>query len=228
MADLSNLEQTIKEKLARSDERRQLGQDHLQQRMAETEARHRRYTALADRLMQEVIRPRMERLASFFDNAKMPEARNSRHNCCCHFEPTPRFPATASLEMGVTRDGEIRTVVLQYEVDIVPVFFALERQDHLRMFLDEVDEAKASAWVEGKLLSFVDTYLRLETSGHYQEKNVVADPVCGMAINKAFAPAQMEYRGHTYYFCVPECRARFAEDPERYLSGPRTRPERIG
>jgi YHS domain-containing protein len=218
MADLSNLEEKIKEKLALSEARRRLGQDHLQLRMVETEERHQHYTALADHLMQEVIRPRMLKLQSFFDNARTPEARDSRHNCCCHFEPTPQFPATARLEMGVTRDGEFRTVVLQYELEILPVFFPVEGQDRLRMFLDEVDEAKAAAWVEGKLLNFVDAYLRLETSGHYQEKNVVTDPVCGMRINKAFTPAQTEYRGHTYYFCVPECRARFAEDPERYLA----------
>ena len=219
MADLRKLEKRIKEKLALSEERRQLRQDHLQQRMAETEARHQRYTALADRLMQEVIRPRMEKLVSFFDNARMPETRNSRHNSCCQFEPTPRFPATARLEMGVSRDGEFRTLVLEYELEILPVFFAVEGRDHLRMFLDEVDEAKATAWVEGKLLNFVDAYLCLETSGHYQEKNIVTDPVCGMRINKAFAPAQMTYQGRAYYFCVSECRARFAEDPERYLAG---------
>ena len=219
MADLSNLEREIKEKLALSAERQQLRKDHLRQRMTETEERHRRYTALADRLMQDVIRPRVEKLQSFFDNARMPEARNNRHTCCCQFEPTPRFPATASLEIGVTRDGEVRTLVLQYQLDILPVFFPVDGQDHLTMFLEHVDEEKAAAWVDEKLLRFVDTYLRLETSGHYQETNIVTDPVCGMRLNKAFAPAQMKYLDHIYYFCVPECRARFAENPERYLAG---------
>jgi YHS domain-containing protein len=218
MSDLSSLEQKIKDKLALSDERVQMSQNHLQQRMAETEERHQRYTALADRLMQEVIRPRMEKLKAFFDNARMPDTRNSRHNSCIQLEPTPRFPATAKLEVGVTRDGDFRTLVLQYELEILPVFFPVEGRDHLRMLLDEVDETKAIAWVDAKLLSFVDAYLRLETSGHYQEKNVVTDPVCGMHINKAFAPAQMDYQGRTYYFCVPECRSRFAEDPDRYLT----------
>ena len=40
---------------------------------------------------------------------------------------------------------------------------------------------------------------------------MVTDPVCGMQVNKAFAPAQMSYQGQTYYFCIPECQARFAE-----------------
>jgi YHS domain-containing protein len=64
----------------------------------------------------------------------------------------------------------------------------------------------------------VDDYLRLETAAPYQDQNVVTDPVCGMAVNRAHAPAEMEYKGVTYYFCVEECRARFAEAPERYLS----------
>jgi YHS domain-containing protein len=91
-------------------------------------------------------------------------------------------------------------------------------RDELTIPLDEVNEEKVAAWVEGKLVEFVETYLRLETSNHYQERNLVTDPVCGMAVNKAFAPAQMTYRGQTYYFCIPECQARFAENPERYLA----------
>jgi YHS domain-containing protein len=219
MADLTDLERKLKEKLALSEERQQLQQNHLRQQMVEAEVRHQRYTGLADRLLQEVIRPRMEKLKTLFDNARLPEARNSRHTCCCQFEHTPRFPATARLELGVTRDGEIKTVTLQYAAEILPVFFPVEGRDELTMPLDELDEGKAAAWVEAKIVQFVDSYLRLETSNHHQEGNLVTDPVCGMRVNKAFAPAQMTYRGRTYYFCIPECQARFAEDPERYLAG---------
>jgi YHS domain-containing protein len=217
MGDLNNLERKIKEKLSLSEERQRLQQDHFRQLMAEAEARHERYTALADRLMQEVIRPRMEKLKTLFDNARMSEVRCSRHTCCLQFEHTTRFPATARVEIGVTRDGEIKRVTLQYELEILPVFFPLEARDEMTMLLDGLDEAKATAWVEAKLVQFVDSYLHLETSNHHQEGNLVTDPVCGMTVNKAFAPAQMTYRGQTYYFCVPECRARFAENPERYL-----------
>jgi YHS domain-containing protein len=218
MGDLPDLERRIKEKLSLSEEREGLRRNHLQQQMAEAEARHQRYTALADRLMQEVIHPRMEKLKTLFDNARMPEARCSRHTCCCQFEHTDRFPATAFLEIGVTRDGEIKTVVLQSQLEILPVFFPVEAKHELTMLLDEVDENKAAAWVESRILHFVDAYLRLETSSH-QEGNLVTDPVCGMTVNKAFAPAQMTYQGQTYYFCVAECQARFAESPERYLPG---------
>jgi YHS domain-containing protein len=228
MADLNGLEHKIREKLALSEERQQLQRNHLQQQMAEAEARHERYTVLADRLLQEVIRPRMEKLKTLFDNARLSEARSSRHTCCCQFEHTPRFPATANLDIGVTRDGEIKTVVLQSQLEILPIFFPLEGRDQLTMLLHEVDEEKAAAWVEGKILHFVDSYLRLETSDPYQQGNLVTDPVCGMRVNKAFAPAQMTYRGQTYYFCIAECQVRFAENPERYLAGLAVAAELLG
>lgn len=218
MTDLSDLERKLKEKLVLSEQRQQLQRDHLQQRMAEVEARQQRYTALADRLMRDVIRPRMEKLKPLFDQARMPETRNSRHTAVCQFEHTNRFPATAFLEMGVTRDGEIKTVVLQYQLDIYPSLFPFERRDELTMLLDQMDEDKVIAWVEAKLLAFMDTYLRLQTSDQYQEGNLVTDPVCGMRVNKVFAADQMAYRGRTYYFCTAECQARFAEHPERFLA----------
>jgi len=207
MPEMTDLEQKIKEKLSLSQEREGLRWHQLQQQMAEAEARHQRYTALADRLIQEVIRPRMEKLKTLFDNARISEARCSRHTCCCQFEHTDRFPAIAFLEIGVTRDGEIKTVVLQSQLEILPAFFPVDGKDELTMLLDEVDENNAAAWVEAKILHFVDTYLRLETSDHYQQENIVTDPVCGMRANKAFAPAQMTYRGQTYYFCIAEYRA---------------------
>jgi YHS domain-containing protein len=219
MGDVIDLERRIKDKLSLSEERQHSQQDHFRQRMAEAEARHQRYTDVADRLMNNVIRPRMEKLATLFDNAQISKTRCSRHTCCCQFAHTPRFPASAFLEICVTRDGQIRLVMLQSQMEILPVFFTVENRDQVTMPLEEVDEGKAAAWVETKILHFVDTYLRLETSNHHQQENIVSDPVCGMQLNKAFAPVQMTYRGQTYYFCIPECRTRFAENPEHYLEG---------
>jgi len=43
------------------------------------------------------------------------------------------------------------------------------------------------------------------------------DPVCGMTVDPEKAPAKAEYKGKTYYFCAPGCKAAFERDPERYL-----------
>lgn len=45
------------------------------------------------------------------------------------------------------------------------------------------------------------------------------DPVCGMEVDEKTAAGKSEYKGKTYYFCAPGCKASFDKDPEKYLSG---------
>jgi P-type Cu+ transporter len=48
---------------------------------------------------------------------------------------------------------------------------------------------------------------------------VALDPVCGMTVDPARAAGQFEHDGTTYYFCSKGCLAKFAADPQKYLSG---------
>src|SRR5262249_28158097 len=51
------------------------------------------------------------------------------------------------------------------------------------------------------------------------------DPVCHMTVQPANAPGgSAEYRGPTYYFCTPRCRARFGADPKSFLGKKGTVP----
>jgi YHS domain-containing protein len=215
MSTVQELEHRIKEKLARSEEGRRAQQVQMHNNMMEMEARLALYTTVADRLIQEVIRPRVERLAGCFDNAHLPEE-EGRHSVVCRFERTARFPATATLELGVTRDGQANNVEVRYSLTILPAFFPYDQHAHLVQPLDVLDEARVAAWVEAKILGFVDVYLRLETLEPYQAENLVSDPVCGMRLNRIHAPAQAEYQGVQYYFCVEECRRKFLANPDRY------------
>jgi YHS domain-containing protein len=42
------------------------------------------------------------------------------------------------------------------------------------------------------------------------------DPVCGMEVDEREAEAQSRHQGQTYYFCSPECRRKFEQNPEQY------------
>ncbi len=60
------------------------------------------------------------------------------------------------------------------------------------------------------------------------------DPVCGMQVRLAEAPASTTYKGRTIVFCADRCKERFLSDPERFLSKDATHepmepppPERI-
>ncbi len=219
MAGIDEFAQRIGERLALTEERRQLRQTHMEQQMGDFERLHRQFTAAADRLMQQVICPRMRKLAEHFDNARFPEGDPSgSHHCLCGLERTDRFPATARLEMAVSHDGNFATVQVHYHLEILPVFFSFKSNDQLAFPLDAVNEEQVVAWVDDRLVEFLDTYLQVEVMDQYQSENTVIDPVCGMHVNKAVAPARMEYLNRTYYFCLDECRQKFAADPGRYLT----------
>jgi YHS domain-containing protein len=218
MADLDDLDRRIQEKLAEQKGRLQSQQKDLEQRMHQVDEKYRQYTALADRLIQDIIRPRLEKLVSHLDNAELltPE-QAGRHQCVACFQHTEQFPARARLELGVSRDGLVERLFLLFHLEILPVFFSFPNREELAFPIKEVDDEKAAAWIDAKIVGFLDTYLRLETLDHYQNGNLVVDPVCGMRLNKNYAAAQAEYKGRRYYFCVPDCGKKFAENPARYL-----------
>jgi P-type Cu+ transporter len=45
---------------------------------------------------------------------------------------------------------------------------------------------------------------------------VERDPVWGMQVDPRDAPASMEYRGKTYYFCSEDCHQTFMQNPAPY------------
>jgi YHS domain-containing protein len=44
------------------------------------------------------------------------------------------------------------------------------------------------------------------------------DPVCGMSVDEKTAKDSTTYQGTTYYFCSPDCKRTFEQQPEKYAS----------
>ncbi len=53
--------------------------------------------------------------------------------------------------------------------------------------------------------------------------NTAIDPVCGMRVDAADAPAAREHRGVTYHFCSVWCAERFDDDADAYIAAARLR-----
>jgi len=51
-----------------------------------------------------------------------------------------------------------------------------------------------------------------------EKDSTVTDPVCGMELKRIEALAAADYQGTVYYFCSADCKQRFLEAPQRYLS----------
>ncbi|MBT0669353.1 heavy metal translocating P-type ATPase [Novosphingobium profundi] len=56
--------------------------------------------------------------------------------------------------------------------------------------------------------------------GHeHAPASTTVDPVCGMQVDPDAAKHHAAHGGQDFHFCSARCRARFVEDPERWLSG---------
>ena len=219
MSDLGPLEQGIQAQLKTDDDRNQRDRQDLQVHIADLERRHDLFSPTAAKVMTDVVQPRIEMLLNHFDNARLNEQPLPQHcRCICSFSHSDRFPATVDLTFGVAHDDQIRNVILYYDLDILPIFFKFKPHDEIVFPLELLTEAQLAAWVDQRILEFVETYLRLEQSDQYQQQTLVTDPVCGTRFRRSLSAAKQQYGGVIYFFCAEQCRAKFATAPQQYVS----------
>jgi YHS domain-containing protein len=67
-------------------------------------------------------------------------------------------------------------------------------------------------------LAFGYLYYLYKTGERYGGgQGYAKDPVCGMQVSEADAPARTEHAGRAYYFCCDRCQHTFERDPESYV-----------
>jgi putative ABC transport system ATP-binding protein len=69
-----------------------------------------------------------------------------------------------------------------------------------------------------RIKDIADRVLWLEDGAFKQMAAMAVDPVCGMAVDQAHAPAHAELDGRLFHFCTAGCRNDFLADPARYLA----------
>lgn len=195
--------------------RGELDRDQIRQQMLVLQPRLAEFTQLATRFLSGIIHPRVVALKELFANAAMDsDAQNG--GCGVWFEYCDRFPASARLEFTIEHDDLIEHVILRYELRVQPVFLKYEPHDKLLLTMKTVNEDRIIAWIEQKLLDFLDDYLRLDCGKESLENDFATDPVCGMRVTNDVAMKE-SYRGHSYSFCSDDCRERFVKEPSRYV-----------
>ena len=68
-----------------------------------------------------------------------------------------------------------------------------------------------------RIRDIADRVFWLEDGEFKDMVEMALDPVCGMSVDRATAPAQAEWEGQTFFFCADGCRRDFLAAPENYL-----------
>ncbi len=69
-----------------------------------------------------------------------------------------------------------------------------------------------------RIKDIADRIFWLEDGAFKDVVEMALDPVCGMSVDRASAPAQAKVNGRTYYFCANGCREEFLAAPEKFLA----------
>lgn len=189
----------------------ELAQHAVDARMDEAYQRGARFIALAPRILRGMVEPRLQAMASHFDDAVCSPC-DSTWSVGIVCNRKRRVPATVSVSFCLECD-EQEIVRLRYRPNILPILMPFQKEDALAFPLDQPDEARIVEFVEAKIVQFVETYLRLLRSPAYRVDNLAVDPVCGMKVDRWNAAGQVEHAGTIYYFCCGECAAKFRDHP---------------
>ena len=167
------------------------------------------YRKLCEQL-RGVWTPRIEALARRFgDKVKVtPKVTPSLREARLDFS-TPL--AEIILRFTATTDQEVRHLVLEYDLHILPILMKYEKHAQLELPLDSPSPEAIEKWIDDRIVDFVKTYLSLHRNEFYLKGHLVTDPITGTQFPRYAAAATLEWEGKTYHFIGEETRKAFAE-----------------
>jgi YHS domain-containing protein len=169
-----------------------------------------RFAAVCDRL-QEVWRPRLEALSQRFKDKieVVPSLLKSRRSAAVKFHSRL---ATFNLTLTAMTDADVRNLVLDYTLDILPILMKFEKNRQLELPLDAVDPQAVGRWIDDRIVEAVQVYLQLHQNSYYLKGHMVRDPIADIEFPKYAAAATLERNGSTYYFISEDSRDAFKRE----------------
>jgi hypothetical protein len=134
-----------------------------------------------------------------------------------HIVPTNR-EATFELQSGLARvrlrfsaltDRDVTTLVLCYDLDIVPSLMRFDSHAELGVPLDAVDVDAVARWVDDRIVQFVQTYATLIENEVSLKDYMVEDPVAHVRFPAEAAAASLEWGDKRHYFITDDSRREF-------------------
>ena len=183
------------------------------QRLQEFQSKKKRLEDFEKTLdsLRDVWRPRLETLAArFADRVKVsPTVEAGRRQATFQFQSEL---ARIKLRFAVLTDDDVRNAVFQCDLEILPILMQFDSHNELRMPVDAVDRDALGAWIEDRIIGFVQTYLALHQNNNYLKDYLVEDPVAKVRFPKYAAGATLDWKGEKVYFLGDETRQQFERE----------------
>jgi YHS domain-containing protein len=209
MSDVTNLKSRIDAEFSELDDKIKHAQT---ERLQEHHEREERLHAFDQRLqaLSDVWKPRLEALKDRFgDRAKVtPHVSSSSRDASFDFQSEL---ARIRLRFSAGTDPDVRKLILNYDLEIIPVLMQFNAHQQAEWPLDAIDEQAIGQWLDDRIIEFVHTYLSLHENEYYWKDHMVVDPVTGVRFPSFAAAGTLEWEGKKYYFMGDETRREFEQ-----------------
>ena len=209
MAPVANLAERIDAEFAAAEQKiKQLQTQQVEQYSQRQQRLEKLEQVLEEQ--REICRPRLETLAGRFANRVKvtPHIVPGRRQAT--FEVDSEL-AHVTLKFSVTADEDVRNVVFQYDLEILPIFMKFESHSELQFPIDAVDKQALATWVDERIINFVRTYMAMYENSHYLKDHMVQDPIAKVRFPKFAAAAKVEAKGNTVYFISEDTRRQYEQ-----------------
>lgn len=228
MPSVDQLVQRLSDEIEAARERLHSLQTEATQVFHDQEKRFKRFVALADRI-RAIFQPRIEALkeVNVFKDIKKsmglerqgPEGRGLHEETITLSVPySEECPAKVVLSFRVGHDGPIENAIIEYGLEILPIFLKFASHAQLIIPIDNPSDEVIVAWLDDRLVEFTRTYLELYFTDQYQKQSLETDPVMNIQFPRAFAAGKKEYLGRIYHFYTKESLQEFEKAPSKYIA----------
>ena len=150
--------ESVKERIKQFQAEKTSEFDDRQQRLDQ-------FAALCERL-QSVWRPRLEALSQRFKDKVevVPSIKKSQRSATIKFHSNL---ATFNLTFTAMTDAEVRNLVVDYTLDILPILMTFEKNKQIQFPIDKVDADALGEWMDDRIVDAVKVYLELHQNAYY-------------------------------------------------------------
>jgi YHS domain-containing protein len=120
--------------------------------------------------------------------------------------------AHVKLEIRASHDHEVRKLILDYHLSIIPVFVSFDPHAQFETPIEKADLPGLTQWFDDRLVDFAKLFLSIQFVQSYQQDHMVSDPIANIRFPKTFAKSSLERDGKTFYFISDVTRAEFEKN----------------
>jgi len=207
MADISKLLQRIDGEFSASEQKVKSYQAEQAHAFEDRQKRLATFDQVCEKL-RDIIRPRLEALTQRFgDRVKVtPQVTRELRQATFKFDSNL---AHIDLRFRASTDQDVRKLVLDYELQILPILMKFESHQRAEFPLETVDPAAVGQWLDDRIVEFVKTYLSLHQNEYYLKGHMVDDPIAGVRFPRFAAASVLDWKGKKYYFISEATRQEF-------------------